>query len=293
MKIGNKPLDGIFTALLTPFDQNDRVNEKALERLVKFNLEMGVTGFYVGGTTAEAFMLSTEERKQVMDVVAATAPESTLIAHIGSLDVNEAVELGNHAKKLSYDVLSSVAPFYYKFNFNEIKNYYFHLANSCDMPMLVYHFPLFSGVNLGVAEIAEFLNDDRFVGLKFTSNEFFLLEQVKAAFPDKAIYNGYDEMFMAGLSMGVCGGIGSTYNFMADKFVKIQKLFRENRIAEAQEIQREANRIISVLCKVGVMPAEKEVLNQLGFDFGTCRLPFGKPTEEQKELIAKEIVAHL
>ena len=139
MKIGNKPLDGIFTALLTPFDQNDRVNEKALERLVKFNLEMGVTGFYVGGTTAEAFMLSTEERKQVMDVVAATAPESTLIAHIGSLDVNEAVELGNHAKKLSYDVLSSVAPFYYKFHFNEIKNYYFHRQSSvcwCDYSII-------------------------------------------------------------------------------------------------------------------------------------------------------------
>ena len=60
-----KKLDGIFTALLTPFDENNKINEKSLEKLVKFNLDMGVTGFYVGGTTAEAFMLSTEERMYV------------------------------------------------------------------------------------------------------------------------------------------------------------------------------------------------------------------------------------
>ena len=113
-----KKLNGIFTALLTPFDENNKINEKSLEKLVKFNLDMGVTGFYVCGTTAEAFMLSTDERKQIMEVVKATAPDATLIAHIGSLDERVAIELGQHAKKLGYDLISSVAPFYFKFSFN-------------------------------------------------------------------------------------------------------------------------------------------------------------------------------
>ena len=52
---------GIFTALLTPFDRNNKVNEKELEKLVKFNVDKGVTGFYVGGSTAEAFLLSTDQ----------------------------------------------------------------------------------------------------------------------------------------------------------------------------------------------------------------------------------------
>ena len=95
------------------------------------------------------------------------------------------------------------------------------------------------------------------------------------------------------LVMGADGGIGSTYNFMADKFVKIRELFAQNRIQEAQQIQKEANRIITLLCKIGVMQAEKEVLNQLGFDFGCCRKPFGVPTEEEKELIAKQIIPYL
>ena len=100
-------------------------------------------------------------------------------------------------------------------------------------------------------------------------------------------------MFLAGLSMGADGGIGSTYNFMADKFVKIKELFNSSEIEKAKEIQRLANRIITILCKIGVMQSEKEVLNQLGFDFGVCRHPFGEPTMEEKQLIAKEIIPYL
>ena len=174
--------------------------------------------------------------------------------------------------------------------FEEIKGYYNRLADSVDLPMLVYHFPAFSGVNMGVGEISQFLENDKFMGTKFTSNDFFTLEQVKSRFPEKIVYNGFDEMFLSGLSMGADGGIGSTYNFMADKFVAIQKLFSENRIAEAQEVQREANRIITLLCRFGVMQAEKEVLCQLGFDFGECRKPFLSLNDEQKAIVAKEII---
>ena len=286
-------LKGIFTALLTPFDSNNKISKEALVQLIKHNIKLGVQGFYVGGSTAEAFLLSTEERKQVMDICKEAAPNHKLIAHIGSISEDEALELALYAKELGYDAISSVAPFYYKFSFEEIKNYYFRLAKATGMPMIVYHFPAFSGVSMGVKEISTFLEKDQFIGIKFTSNDFFTLEQVRAKFPDKLIYNGYDEMFLAGVSMGADGGIGSTYNFMADKFVKIHQLFENNQIAEAQALQKEANRIITLLCQIGVKQAEKEVLNQLGIPFGNCRRPFGEPTQEQKDLIAKEIIPYI
>ena len=286
-------LKGIFTALLTPFDANNKINEEALVQLVKHNLKLGVQGFYVGGSTAEAFLLTTEERKQVMRIVKAAAGDAKLIAHIGSISEDEAIALSLVAKELGYDAISSVAPFYYKFSFEEIKNYYFRLAEASGMPVIVYHFPAFSGVSMGVKEISTFLDRDEFIGIKFTSNDFFTLEQVRAKYPNKLIYNGYDEMFLAGVSMGADGGIGSTYNFMADKFVKIHELFKNNEIAEAQKLQKEANRIITILCQIGVMQAEKEVLNQLGMPFGICRKPFGEPTAKQKELIAKEIIPYI
>ncbi len=288
-----KNMQGIFTALLTPFDKDNKVNESVLTDLVKFNVEKGVDGFYVGGSTAEAFLLTSDERKKVMEVVRNAAPDKALIAHIGCIGQDQAEDLAASAKAMGYDAISSVAPFYYKFSFNEIKNYYFTLAEKTGLPMLVYHFPGFSGVNMGAGELAQFLDSDLFMGIKFTSNDFFTMEQCTARFPDKIVYNGFDEMFLCGLSMGAKGGIGSTYNFMADKFVKIKALYEAGDIAAAQEIQREANRIITVLCQVGVTQAEKEVLNQMGFDFGHCRRPFSVPTEEQKALLHDEIVAKL
>ena len=285
---------GIYTALLTPFDKNGKINEKALIDHIHQNITDGATGFYVNGSTAESFLLTEAERKYIYELVAAEAKgKCTLLAQIGAISTSQAIEYAKLCEKLGYDAISSVAPFYYKFGANEIKNYYFDIVNEVSLPMIVYHIPALSGVALGAAAFESFLTDDRFAGVKYTANDYFLMEQLKTAFPNKVIYNGYDETFLAGLSMGADGGIGSTYNFMANKFVKIKELFEQNRIAEAQEIQRVANHIITVLCKVGVMQAEKEVLNQLGFDFGVCRHPFGEPTDEQKALIAKEIIPYV
>lgn len=293
MSYNKEKFDGIFTALLTPFDKNDNINEKALRELVKFNLSMGVKGFYVCGSTGESFLMSKEERRRVMEIVKDCAEDATLIAHIGSVNEKDALFLAKSANEIGYDIVSSVAPYYYKFSFEEIKNYYFRLADAASLQMLVYHIPVLSGVNMGVNDLGAFLNDDRFIGIKYTSNDFFMMEQCKTNYPDKVLYNGFDEMFLSGLSMGADGAIGSTYNFMANKFVLINKLFKEGKIKEAQKIQQEANRIITILCKIGVFRAEKEVLNQLGFDFGVCRHPFSEATAEDKELIKNEIIPFL
>ena len=285
-----KALKGIYTALLTPFTDDAKIKKKELIDLVLHNLSLGVDGFYVCGSTAEALMLSTEERMEIMRIVKENAGDAKLIAHVGSLNERDAIKLAKYAKELSYDLISSVAPFYYKFSFSEIKNYYIRLAETSGMKMLVYHIPAFSGVGMGMDEISSFLDDDRFAGIKYTSNDFFTMERCKALYPDKLIMNGYDEMLLSGLAMGADGGIGSTYNFMADKFVLIRKLFSEGKLEQARAVQNEANRIITVLCKIGVMQAEKEVMNQLGFDFGDCLPPFSKVSEEQKVLITKEII---
>lgn len=286
----NEKYNGIFTALLTPFNEAGEVNEGELIKLIKFNLDMGVRGFYVCGSTGESFLLSKEERMKIMEIVKREAEGSTLIAHIGSLDERDACEMARHAKALGYDAISSVAPFYFKFSPAEIKGYYERLADAGELPMLVYHIPALSGVSLSQDSMSAFLRDPRFLGIKYTSNDFFTLERLKAEYPDKLFFNGYDEMLLSGLAMGADGAIGSTYNFMADKFVKIYSLFSEGKLDEARKIQNEANKIITILCKIGVMQAEKEILCQLGFDFGCCRRPFLPVLDADKKLIAEEIL---
>ena len=282
---------GIFPALLTPFDKNNKINEKALADLIEMNIKKGVKGFYVCGSTAEVFMLSSEERKYlykfVKDVV---GNRTTLFAHVGAISTDEAIGYARLAEDLGYDAVSAVAPFYYKFSFAEIKKYYFDIVNSVNLPMLIYNFPNFSGVNLNYNNIGEFLQDERFIGVKHTSNDYFSMERFKNEYPGKVIYNGFDEMFLAGVAMGADGGIGSTYNFMAEKFINIQKLVGEGNIKEAQKIQEEANKILVALIKVGVMQGEKAVLCEMGIDFGAARAPFIDCSKEEKEELIKTVM---
>lgn len=281
---------GVFTAQLTPFDKNNKINDSALEKLIKYNIEMGVSGFYVGGSTAEAFHMTADERKYLLEAVRAFAKDKTIIAHIGSLNETESIDLAKHAEKVGADAISSVAPFYYKMTFSEIKDYYFGVAESVDIPMFVYNFPMNTGVTMTMKEFDQFFENDKFLGFKHTSSDFFTLERVKAKYPEKIALNGFDEMFLGGIVMGADGGIGSTYNFMANKFVKIMELVKDGKIAEAREIQHDINKVVETLFSIELLPAQKEVLNQLGFDFGNCRKPFRELTHEEKKIIEKEII---
>lgn len=290
----NQKLKGIIPALLTPFGKDGKINTDALAKLIDWNIEKGVNGFYVGGSTAEAFLLTEEERNLVYEVAAKTVSGRVpLIAHIGSISTDQAIRFAKAAEKWGYTAISAIAPFYYKFTFEQIRKYYFDIVDAVDLPMIIYNFPNFSGVNLSVEQVAQFFADDRFIGIKHTSNDFFSLEQFKTQFPDRLVFNGFDEMLLSGLVMGADGGIGSTYNFMAEKYVQLYRLRQEGRINEAYAIQQECNRIIKALCRVGVMEGEKEVLCQLGFDFGCARPPFSELTDGQKAFLRREITERL
>ena len=282
---------GIFPALLTPFDAENKINEKALRELIEMNIAKGVAGFYVCGSTAEAFLLTEEERFTVYRLVKEiVCGRATLIAHVGDISTDKAIAYARFAEKLGYDAVSAVAPFYYKFSFAEIKKHYFDIAGSVSLPMIVYNFPGFSGVTLSAEQIGEFFADSRFIGLKHTSADTFALSRIKTAYPEKIVYNGFDEMMLGGLAMGADGGIGSTYNFMAEKFIKLLALFKENKMAEAQKLQQEINVIIAALCEVGVMQGEKAVLCAMGLDFGKMRAPFAELTAEQEKKLLSIIM---
>ncbi len=286
-----KEFKGIFPALLTPFDKNDNVNTEQLAKLVERNIQQGVTGFYVAGSTGEAFLLSEEERRLVYKTVKdAAGDRATLIAHVGTVSTKQAVEYAKYVESIGYDAVSAVAPFYYKFSNAQVVEHYKTIADSVSIPLIIYNIPSFSGVELSLDEIAVLLEHKNILGVKYTSNDYFKLQQIRERCPDAVIYNGFDEMMISGLAMGADGGIGSTYNFMADKFIKIQQLWQAGDVKGAQEIQRQANKIIMALIKVGVMAGEKAVLTLLGFDFGDCRKPFGALSEQQVEYLKETVL---
>jgi len=116
------------------------------------------------------------------------------------------------------------------------------------------------------------------------------MERARARFEEITIFNGYDELFIAGLSMGADGGIGSTYNIMPEKFVAMAGLMRKGEIQQARIIQSEANAVIKELVKIGIIPALKACLTLMGIDAGDARKPFGKVSQEQKEALVKNVL---
>lgn len=113
-----------------------------MQKIVKMNLEKGVDGFYVGGSTAEAFLLSLYERKHILELVAVEAGgKCSIISHIGCISTDQAIELGKHAERVGVDAILSIPPFYYKFSFNEIKKYYTDIADQVNLPVILYNFP--------------------------------------------------------------------------------------------------------------------------------------------------------
>ncbi len=285
-----KSLKGIFPSLLTPFDTNSRINAKALRLLVRLNLKKGVDGFYVCGSTGEAFLLNLRERKEILETALDEAcGKCAIIAHVGCLSTDDTIELARHAAACGVDAVSSVTPFYYPYTWEEIRQYYYELADSVSVPVIVYNFPARTGIALTLERASCFALDGRFAGIKHTSQDFFALERFKHLRPDFIMYNGYDEMFLSGLAAGADGGIGSTYNFMAEKFITIKSLFEQGKHREAREIQKQVNDIIAVLVQFGVLQTEKAILTYMGIECGECRRPF-LPLDDEKMKIVREIV---
>ncbi len=286
-----KQLKGIFPALLTPFAEN-QINESALRSLVEWNISQGVSGFYVCGSTGEAFLLTHDERKQVLEIVADQVNgRIRIIAHIGAISTDLSLDLGHHASSLpGVDAVSSIPPFYYHFSQEEVIKYYLDIANELAFPVIPYNFPRLSGVTLSPDIVKELRMNKHIIGVKFTSNNFYDLERMKINDPDLLVYNGFDEMFLAGLSMRADGAIGSTFNFMADKYIAILEAFKAGNIGEAQAIQSQANDVLHALLQTKCfMAAEKYVIDLIGIPFGEPRRPFIPLTADEKTMLKTKV----
>ena len=98
-------MKGIYSALLVSFDKEGNINEKGLRQIIRHNIDKNkVDGLYVGGSTGENFMLSTEEKKEIFRIAKDEAKDAVkLIAQVGSINVKESVELAKYATELGYD----------------------------------------------------------------------------------------------------------------------------------------------------------------------------------------------
>ncbi len=281
---------GIYSALLVSFDKEGNINEKGLREIIRHNIDKcKVDGLYVGGSTGENFMLSTDEKKKIFDIAIDEAKgEVKLIAQVGSVNLKEAVELAKYVTDLGYNAISAVTPFYYKFDFEEIKNYYETIVNSVDNKLIIYSIPFLTGVNMSLEQFAELFKNEKIIGVKFTAADFYLLERIRKAFKDKLIFAGFDEMLLPAAVLGIDGAIGSTFNINGIRARKILESAQNGDIKTALDIQHTTNDLITDILNNGIYQTIKLVLEEQGVNAGYCRKPLKEPTKEMIEK-AKEI----
>ena len=278
-------LKGIYSALLTSFNHDGTINEKGVRELVRYNIDVNkVDGLYVGGSTGENFMLGTQEKEEIFKIVKDEAKDQIkLIAQVGSLNIKESVHLAKFATDLGYDSLSAVTPFYYKFSFAEVKDYYNTIIENVDNQMIVYFIPFLTGVNISIEQFGELFANEKITGCKFTAGDFYLLERFRKAFPDKALFAGFDEMMLPATVLGVDGAIGSTFNVNGVRARQIFDFAREGKIKEALDVQHVTNDFITDVLKNGLYGTLKICLQEAGVDAGYCRKPMGDYSDEMIE----------
>ena len=284
MSQSNVKFTGVMSALVSCIDENERVKEDSMRRLMRWHLKDGLNGFYLTGGTGEGPVLQKETRKRIVEIAHDEAGgKCHLIAHVGAIDLRTATELARHASDNGMDAISSVPPFFFGYGESQIRDYYKALSDASGLPVLMYASPL-AGVNITWDMVDRLMDIPGMIGLKWTSYDYFTMHRIKSLRGGNInVINGPDECLLCGLSMGADGGIGATYNVMPKLFSKIYTSFRAGDIAAAQQAQFQANRLIEVLLKFGVVCGIKDILDMLGYDVGFQVYPQKRFTDEERQ----------
>ena len=295
MTAKNPRLGGVVPATVTPFAPDETINGPALLDLMRWNLGQGVDSFFIGGSSAECFLLSPGEREEIFQVAAGLRDRAYLVAHVGAISTREAEGYARCAARLGYDAVAATPPFYYGYGSGEICSYYCDIAQAAGKPVILYNFPGNTGKNLDLDDpnYIKLLQSGTILGIKHTNQIVYQLERLKHVNPELIMMNGFDETMVAGLALGADGSIGSTFNFMYPHYRKIYDAFKEKRIEEALGLQVKANNIMSALCAVGLIPAIKYVLTTMGIEAGVPRRPFQPLSGDQQRRVDQALKENL
>jgi N-acetylneuraminate lyase len=279
-------VEGIIPAVITPFTASGDVDCAALERLIARLYDAGVDGLYVCGQTGEGLAQSVPMRKKALETALQCSPvDRSVIAHVGAVRMEEALELARHASSKGVRAISSLPPAG-AFSNEEIRAYYRALAEISDVPLVLYYFPEIAP-GLSSAQVVELCSIPNVAGVKFTSFELHRIPEMNRS--GAFVLNGRDEVLAAGLLMGACGGIGSFYNLTPELFVGTWRAARRGAWTEARALQDRVNELIRIVLGYPMIPAIKKLLEWSGVPCGPALGPRRSLTAAEETALRKEL----
>lgn len=271
---------GIYTALVTPFDANGKVDEKAFQSFVDWQIKEGIHGVVPVGTTGESPTLTHEEHMRVIELCVEVAKGRVpVLAGTGSNATAEAIEFTRHAKKAGADGALVVAPYYNKPTQEGLYQHYKAIAEAVDLPIIIYNIPGRSVVNITDETLARLAKFKNIVGVKDATGDLSRVSTLNMALKAAGVTDPFHQLSgedMTALAFNAAGGVGCisvTSNIAPKLCAQLQEATFKNDYATAHDVQARLAPVHQVMfCESSPAPV-KYALSLMGKCSPSVRLP--------------------
>ena len=266
---------GAGVALVTPMHADGSVNFEKMRELIEFQLSNDTDALIICGTTGEASTMSDEVQIECIrfakEVAAGRVP---VIAGAGSNDTAHCISLAKGCEQAGADAVLLVTPYYNKATQKGLILHYTAVANSIDIPIILYNVPGRTGCNIAPKTVAELAKVKNIVAVKEASGNLSQVAEIAALVgPDFDIYSGNDDQILPILSLGGKGVISVLSNVAPKQTHDMVMNYLNGNTKAATKLQLDAIELISALfCEVNPIPV-KTALNLMGYEVGSCVAP--------------------
>ncbi|HXK08801.1 MAG TPA: 4-hydroxy-tetrahydrodipicolinate synthase [Vicinamibacteria bacterium] len=287
------PFTGVGTALVTPFTSSGAVDEAAVRRLARRQIEAGVHFLVPCGTTGEAPTLTPEERRRVVEVVAEEARGRVpVLAGAGGYDTREVVESARAMHQAGADGLLSVTPYYNKPTPDGLVRHYQAIAEATPLPVVVYNVPGRTGCNVEPSTLARLAAIPRVAGVKEASgNMTQICEVVRAARDGFLVLSGDDALTLPAMAVGARGIVSVASNEVPGEMARLVEAAERNDFAAAREVHaRLLPLLLANFAESNPVPV-KAAMALMGLIEESYRLPMVPPRAETREKLRRVLAS--
>lgn len=280
---------GIIPPMITPFDENEKVDCQTLKKMTNYLIESGVHGVFPLGSTGEGYGIDFEEKRKVMEtVIEATNKRVPIYIGTGAITTKESIQLTEMATEIGADALSVITPYFISPSEEELYVHYKEIASSTDLPIILYNNPGRTGVDLSIELIIRLSHIDNIVGIKDSSGDMSkAAEIIRRTGNNFAVLAGRDTLIYGFLAYGAHGSVAATANIVPELVVSIYELYQKREYQAALEAQFKLAPL-RMAFSLGSFPViMKEGLKLRGIDVGNTLKPIGSLTTEAREKLRK------
>ena len=284
-------MQGLYTALVTPF-HNGAVDYDKLTRLVEMQIAGGVDGISPVGTTGESPTLSFEEHERVIaTVVQLVNGRCKVLAGSGANSTAEALHLTRHAKTDGADYSLQVVPYYNKPTQEGLYRHFATIADSCDIPIVIYNVPGRSGTAVSAETIARLVKNCNIAGVKEASGSVDRVSEI-LDLCDVPVLSGDDALTVPMMSVGAVGVVSVASNVIPKEMRRLVDLCNAGSFAEAAAMHRQLSKFFKAMfVETNPIPV-KAALALRGLIDEEYRLPLCPPSDKNREFL-RQILADI